>query len=166
MPKRPKKNSGPQYGGPGRGTRNKFSKHFYLTSRYLNCEHCGQKVFSSKIDSSKASLMLRHWAHSKICKEMRAARGIVVDRMFSDIVLTGVMFHIWTFQMKTMRVMESNFVTKWKNRLQLMFVLYSQTVKTTNAPSVITNAEEAANLQRISSAKTPERPAATGADIT
>jgi len=83
MPKRPKKNSGPQYGGPGRGTTNNFFKHFYLTSRYLNCEHCGRKVFSSKIDSSKASLMLRDWAHSKICKEMRAARGIVVDRMLS-----------------------------------------------------------------------------------
>ena len=84
MPKRPKKNTIPQYGGPGRGARNKFCKHFYLTSRYLNCEHCGQKVFSSKIDSSKASSMLRHWAHSKICKEMRAARGIVVDRMLSE----------------------------------------------------------------------------------
>ena len=84
MPKRPKKNSIPQYGGPGRGTTKNFLKHFYLTSRYLNCEHCGQKVFSSKIDSSKASLMLRDWAHSKICKEMRAARGIVVDRMLSE----------------------------------------------------------------------------------
>ena len=84
MPKRPKKNSIPQYGGPGRGTTKKFSRHFYLTSRYLNCEHFGQKVFFSKIDSSKASLMLRHWAHSKICKEMRAARGIVVDRILSE----------------------------------------------------------------------------------
>ena len=28
--------------------------------------------------------MLRHWAHSKICKGMRAARGIVVDRMLSE----------------------------------------------------------------------------------
>ena len=28
--------------------------------------------------------MLRHWAHSKICKEIRAARCIVVDRILSE----------------------------------------------------------------------------------
>ena len=86
MPKFPKKlsKSIPQYGGPGRGCRNKFSTQFYLTSKYLNCDHCGQKVYSSKINSGKATLMLRHWAHSKICKEIRAARCIVVDRILSE----------------------------------------------------------------------------------
>ena len=28
--------------------------------------------------------MLRHWAHSIFCKEIRAARGIVVDRILSE----------------------------------------------------------------------------------
>ena len=72
------------YGGPGRGPPNKFSNKFYLSSRYLNCEHCGQEVYSSKVNSGKATLMLRHWAHSIFCKEIRAARGIVVDRILSE----------------------------------------------------------------------------------
>ena len=83
-PRRKQKRMPYPYGGPGRGPPNKFSNKFYLSSRYLNCEHCGQKVYSSKVNSGKATLMLRHWAHSIFCKEIRAARGIVVDRILSE----------------------------------------------------------------------------------
>ena len=82
-PRRKQKKMPYPYGGPGRGPQNKFSNKFYWSSRYLNCEHCGQKVYSSKTNSGKATLMLRHWAHSIFCKEIRAARGIVVDRILS-----------------------------------------------------------------------------------
>jgi len=73
-----------QYGGPGRGSRNKFPSLFYLTARYLNCEHCGNKVYSSKTNSTKVSLMLRHWRHHKACKKIRAERGVAVDQYISE----------------------------------------------------------------------------------
>ena len=73
-----------QYGGPGRGSRNKFPSLFYSTARYLNCEHCGNKVYSSKTNSTKVSLMLRHWGNSKACKQIRAERGVAVDQYISE----------------------------------------------------------------------------------
>jgi len=63
IPSRKPKQS-PYGGGPGRGPPNKFSNKFYVRSRYLNCERCGQRVYSGKIKSGEATLMLRHRAHS------------------------------------------------------------------------------------------------------
>ena len=74
----------PYYGGPARGSSNKFPAAYYLTARHLNCEYCGHKVYSGSRNTSKVSLMLRHWAHSNACKQIRAASGIVVDQYISE----------------------------------------------------------------------------------
>ena len=134
--RKPKKMPYP-YGGPGRGPPNKFSNKFYLSSRYLNCEHCRQKVYSSKVNSGKATLMLRHWAHSIFCKEIRSARGIVVDRILLEYDLE------WR-DVPNLDISDENYEVqrgiwywgrKWwattsENSHQLMFVFYLQTVKT------------------------------------
>ena len=87
--------------------------------------------------SIQATLMLRHWAHSIFCKEIRSARGIVVDRILLEYDLE------WR-DVPNLDISDENYEVqrgiwywgrKWwattsENSHQLMFVFYLQTVKT------------------------------------